>query len=308
MSQDLAVVQPATLIQADDAPVPAYSGEQMSTALARYRELQRVFDREMPDAIMTIGNRQFRKRAYWRAVSVAFKLTVEPIEEHRDAHGQFQDGNENFGYLVTYRATAPNGRAATGDGSCFAVEKAGKFKCPHPAPGKRAGFTLHYPATACPDFDAAYGWRSLPTEATEHNVRAHAHTRAYNRAVSNLVGFGEVSAEEAQPEEFTPTTFDALAQAPPAPPTAPERVPGEDDGEWPPLEQHEHQRPLSAPLLISTPQANRLYAIAASAGWTDIQTKQQLLHAYGFESANHIPKSQYDRIVEAFRTAPSPRR
>ena len=48
-----------------------------------------------------------------------------------------------------------------GDGSCFASEKTG---------GR--------------------------LRATEHNVRAHAHTRAQNRAISGLVGFGEVSADE----------------------------------------------------------------------------------------------------------------
>ena len=40
--------------------------------------------------------------------------------------------------------------------------------------------------------------------ATEHNVRSHAHTRAYARAVSNLVGFGEVSAEEVDRSDAPP--------------------------------------------------------------------------------------------------------
>jgi len=74
-----------------------------------------------------------------------------------EKHVQGLDGD--WGWLCTYRSVAPNGRTTDGDGSCFASEKAG-------------------------------------AQGTVHNVRSHAHTRAYNRAVSNLVGFGEVSAEE----------------------------------------------------------------------------------------------------------------
>src|SRR5690348_3943230 len=59
-------------------------------------------------------------------------------------------------YSVTYRAIAPNGQSMEGDGLCDSNE---------------------------------FG-------PTEHNVRAKAHTRAKNRAISDLVGGGEVSAEE----------------------------------------------------------------------------------------------------------------
>ena len=47
---------------------------------------------------------------------------------------------------------------------------------------------------------------------TEHNVRSHAHTRAKNRAIADMVAFGEVTADELQgrqevttiPAEATP--------------------------------------------------------------------------------------------------------
>jgi hypothetical protein len=68
--------------------------------------------------------------------------------------------------------------------------------------------------------------------ATEHNVRSHAHTRAFNRAVSNLVGFGEVSAEEVEPDDavqegpvlerpYTPWLEPAGRERPPAQTAAP---------------------------------------------------------------------------------------
>lgn len=133
-------------------------------ALEEYQRIQQGLDKSMPDAIMTIRDKKFRKKPYWRAIATAFNLDVRSVEERQV--GVYPTDPE-WGIVVTYRATAPNGRTADGDGSCFASEKArGRM------------------------------------EATYHNVRSHAHTRAFNRAVSNLVGFGEVSAEEAQRDEY----------------------------------------------------------------------------------------------------------
>ena len=160
------VVAPAE----QNALLPVFTGQQMAAALAAYRELQQALDHAMPDQIMELDGKPFRKKGYWRAVSVAFNLTVEPIEERREVHG------ETFVYVVSYRASTASGRVAIGDGACGSDEKSrGRMR------------------------------------ATEHNVRSHAHTRAYNRAVSNLVAFGEVSAEEARDDR----------QAPPPAPVAP---------------------------------------------------------------------------------------
>lgn len=63
-----------------------------------------------------------------------------------------------FTYEVTVKVSAQNGRYAFGVGSCSSTER----RFAHP----------------------------------DHDVRATSHTRAKNRAISDLVGFGEVSAEE----------------------------------------------------------------------------------------------------------------
>lgn len=148
------------------SPLPVFTGLDMTHALTAYRELQQALDRAMPDQIMQLDGKPFRKKGYWRAIAVAFNLTVEPVEERREIHGTLEDGSDNYVYVVTYRASTQTGRAATGDGACAAAEKQrGRMK------------------------------------ASEHNVRSHAHTRAYNRSVSNLVGFGEVSAEEVERED-----------------------------------------------------------------------------------------------------------
>ena len=145
------------------ATLPILSAGQLADALARYRELQTALDTAMPDQIMVLDGKPFRKKGYWRAIRLAFNLSVEPTTPMatRCVLGVLPDGTENYSYTVTYRAMAPNGATCVGDGTCTASEKTkGRMK------------------------------------ATEHNVCSHAHTRAMNRAISNLVGFGEVSAEE----------------------------------------------------------------------------------------------------------------
>jgi hypothetical protein len=156
MSAKPAPEEPTALArQQTAAVVVAASPELMVEAIEAYSRLQQTLDRALPNCIMTIQGRHFRKKNYWRAVTTAFNLTVECAAE------TWTNIDGDWSCDVTYRAMAPNGRAAFGDGSCSFREKRG-------------------------------------AQATRHNVRSHAHTRAYNRAVSNLVGFGEVSAEEVE--------------------------------------------------------------------------------------------------------------
>lgn len=133
----------------------------VAEAWEEYQKLQAKLDHTMKDSTMMIRGKLFRKKSYWRAIATAFNLNVYLIQENQVKNPT--DEND-WGWVVTYAAQAGNGRYAVGDGACFASEKTG------------------------------------PGQATVHNVRGHAHTRGYNRAVSNLVGFGEVSAEEMQQE------------------------------------------------------------------------------------------------------------
>jgi len=255
------------------APAPTYTPQQMITALQDYRALQKALDQAMPEQIITIGNSQYRRRGYWRAIAVAFNLSVEPLEERRETYGSFDDGQPNFGWLVTYRAMAPDGRRATGDGAAFAVEKAPRFRCPHPHP-RRDGKRLHYPPEACPDFSPSYIWRALPAAASEHNIRSHAHTRGYNRAISNLVAFGEQSAEEDVEDR-------------------PRRRPRQAEADGP----------------IDDAQRRRLFERAEAAGWTRDGIKAWLA-GRGITDTRAIARTQYDGIVDelllAAAAAPDP--
>lgn len=139
---------------------PVASSRDIAEAIGSYREIQQQLDAAMPDCIQHIAGKAFRKKNYWRAVKTAFNLSVECIKEEKITIG------EDWGFIVTYRAKAPNGATADGDGACTFSEK-GKGNM----------------------------------VASLHNIRSQAHTRAFNRAVSNLVGFGEVSAEEVVEEK-----------------------------------------------------------------------------------------------------------
>src|SRR5438094_620638 len=93
-------------------PLPIFTGSEMASALLAYRELQQALDRSMPEQIIKLDGKPFRKKGYWRAIRTAFGLSVEPINEQRVVDGAFLDGRENFGYVVTYRATNAAGQSA----------------------------------------------------------------------------------------------------------------------------------------------------------------------------------------------------
>lgn len=146
--------------------MPVFRGQQMTEAFLAYRELQKALDAGMPDQLMNIRGKVFRKKGYWRAIATAFNLNVSCVKEEA----------VETGWLVVYRAATPSGRFIDGDGACEHDEKG-------------------------------------EGQDSEHNVRSHAHTRAFNRAVSNLVGFGEVSAEEVRAVRTSVTTPAAATPA-----------------------------------------------------------------------------------------------
>jgi hypothetical protein len=106
---------------------------------------------------------KFVKKSGWRKIARAFNLSVMVISVRveRDA-----DGMPTRAETIA-RAQAPNGQVSDADGYCSADEKR---------------------------FNKAGGRQKL-----ENDLRATATTRAKNRAISDLVGMGEVSAEEVEP-------------------------------------------------------------------------------------------------------------
>jgi len=219
-------------------PLPIFTGLEMSKAVTAYKDLQQTLDRAMPDSIMQLDGKPFRKKAYWKAIAVAFGLSVEVTEERREVCGELADGGDNYSYFVTYKASTPSGRAATGDGACSASEKQrGRMK------------------------------------ASEHNVRSHAHTRACNRAISNLVGFGEVSAEEIDRDD---------APRPVLKPKAPVKPAGFDD--WlddMSAKADEGEAPLKQAWTKSAAEYRRYLTSTAPERWQAIKQQATAADAQG---------------------------
>src|SRR4029450_5509488 len=260
----------------DPAPVPMFGGAAMAAAFRGYQDLQHTLDQAMPDQVIQIEGRPFRKKGYWRGVGIAFNLTVTLLEERREVHGMFEDGHDNFGWIAIYQATAPNGRSAIGDGACFAIEKAVRR-----LPNK---------------------WALLPYQATEHNIRSHAHTRSFNRAVSNLVGFGEVSAEELErDDDDTREALPLPPHTPHAPPQEPARPP---DVERPRPAPKRYQDPDAKP--ITEPQRRKLFA-AAKEKWPDTDAlKRALYERYGIQSTKDLRMGDYEQALAIVMRGPRP--
>jgi hypothetical protein len=106
------------------------------------------------------------------------------IELEMVSEDRFESSGGGWGWKALYKATLPNGKSMTGDGICTSNEKRGN-------------------------------------SCTEHNVRSHCHTRAKNRAIADLVGFGEVSAEEVERDDVPQPTVRAPAPRENTSPSAP---------------------------------------------------------------------------------------
>lgn len=110
-----------------------------------------------PTDYILIGTGKDRKPYIKKSGVLKIALAFGISQEIRDERCE-DLAERNRGYFFTYRAVAPNGRFADAVGSASTKER----EFTHP----------------------------------EHDVRALAQTRACNRAILNLVGGGEVSAEE----------------------------------------------------------------------------------------------------------------
>jgi len=148
--------------------------------------------------------RKFRKKSGWRKLQRFFGVSCEGIREEErtiectPAYCVTDCPGHHYEVKAYYRATAPNGQYAEGEASCIDIEDA-----PDPREVLRRRT----------DWKNAENY--LPQRKSRHDVLSTAGTRAYNRAVSNLIAAGEVSAEEIrrpsgqQPQEPSQAEIDA---------------------------------------------------------------------------------------------------
>ncbi len=116
------------------------------------------------------GMQPKKKKSAWRKLATAFNISDDIVEEeiirdecHRIISAKF-----------VVKATLPNGRYGMGLGDCSIFDKIKKDDEKEPTP-----------------FELRKRFNNA-----EHDVISTAHTRAKSRAISDLVGGGEVSAEE----------------------------------------------------------------------------------------------------------------
>ena len=167
---------PTALVPSTGAFVqPAATVKQAVEAFQQYQQLKDA----LGDAadFVEIGGKRMPKKSFVRKVQRFFGLSVDESIRDEPFHGA--DG-EVAGWLATVRASHPNGASQIGDGSVTVDEKS----C-----------SDHYPflGRTC---------KKCMGNATLHNIRAHAMTRAKNRAIMDLVGFGDVTADEMPPGEL----------------------------------------------------------------------------------------------------------
>lgn len=157
-SADVAVVEAAGKAQGVLMP---YDADEVKTAMTAYQQAVAAVLDESDWQNAGRGER-FIKKSGWRKIAKAFGLSVSRVESgvERDS-----EGNPVRAFAV-FRATAPNGQSQDGDGYCSVDESR---------------------------FQKDSGRKKL-----ENDMRATATTRAKNRAISDLVGMGEVSAEEVE--------------------------------------------------------------------------------------------------------------
>ena len=154
--------------------MPAVTGNEALEIWAQYQDLINKICLKEDYQDFKINNeiKKFCKKSGWRKIATFFNLSIAIIEERQESIGQ------TVVWHFTIQAIAPSGRFAVGTGSCDIYEKAqireGKYLCWNKWTKK---------------------WEIAQPNSI-HNIRTTAETRATNRAISNLVGGGEVSADE----------------------------------------------------------------------------------------------------------------
>ena len=161
----------------DTAPTVSNTFEMVNVESARdfmdnYQEVcKALLDKSDYQNVVIKGKPQpFKKKSAWRKIATAFNISDEILEKEI-----IRDENHQIISATFYvKATAPNGRSGVASASCAIFDKI-------------TGRDKEQPS----NFELRKRFNNA-----ENDVIATAHTRAKSRAIADLVGMGEVSAEE----------------------------------------------------------------------------------------------------------------
>lgn len=159
-----------------------------------YDEFQRIKSELLTsDDRESVSGNTFITKSGWRKIATAFNISVETVEEHREV----TDGIVQW--RVKAKATAPNGTSATGVGMTTSNESNFMSYIASVDDTDKGEFSDQDDVFVV---DGAYRKLKDPKQVKEHDLFSTASTRAKNRAISDLVGGGEVSHEELEAEDF----------------------------------------------------------------------------------------------------------
>lgn len=160
-----------TVRPASDQVLMPLDADQVVAGMEAYQQL---LPRLLQDSDwQSTGDGKFVKKSGWRKIARAFNLSVMVVSVRIERD---YEGNPVRAETIA-RAMAPNGQVSDADGYCSVDEDR---------------------------FASAKGRKKI-----ENDLRATATTRAKNRAIADLVGMGEVSAEEVEVAGGGPAMPDA---------------------------------------------------------------------------------------------------
>lgn len=261
--------KPATQEASAQIVMPAVTATEAMRAWNAYLDLKKEIVEDSD--IQIIAKKKFLKKSYWRKIATFFNLTVDLVSEsHEELNGELV-------WNFACKAIAPNGRSAIGTGSCSAYEKATMI---NGKPMQKGKVTKWGTSDSGKSYPMEWEWESAQPNSI-HNVRTTAETRAWNRAVSNLVGGGEVSAEEVaqKPEEII-YEYEEKTQQKPVQSYPQNNQPGEA------------KKPLQGQ--VTEPQMKKIFALLREKNLTDENLKKK----YGIEHMNELSKQQASEIIE----------
>ena len=151
----------------------------VEAAVAEWEAYQELTRRLLDDSdYQKIGKTRFKKKSAWRKYARAFNISCEKVSE------EIQRDERGFPIYarIVVRATDPAGRYQDGEQECHVTERC----CDQPC--RKKSWRNHY---CCPAGCDGRQHFSHPGD-----LSSTAFTRAKNRAIADLIGAGEVSAEE----------------------------------------------------------------------------------------------------------------
>jgi len=202
-----------------------------------------------PEDFQLIRGKQFPKKSFVRKVQRFFAISCELRRDEPIRDA----GGAIIGWIATARAIhLPTGAFQDADGSCSFDEKENR-------------------------------------QRTLHNVRSHAVTRAKNRAILDLVGFGDISAEEAASDDGYEERGDRYASddGSPVPPNPSPRQ-----------AQADSSQPRQSQSTGSTEaQQKAIYARAKALGVAD-ELSEVLRRRFGVSDTRALTRQQASALID----------